>query len=293
MAERTLDEALDEVDKKEEKEKEEKEKEEKGAPQDIIGKIEELGFEEKEDKPGLWFKSLGDDNVFYWDFRKTKKGTAYVATKDGFMDEKDVKAKEEYTYVRQEVKNAPKNPTKPVKEKQKSMSVKKHDEEKAITLRGTENDIMALLNSIRLDSIIEVAKDGLGEGILYHNLGEKIGMEPSAELVDMICCDMGNIETEIVEHGTHHHVDIEAGNEFYTYYAIVKATDKNTGTTGLGSAEQVIDYKEMEKNGRCFSLTLAIRKAERNAKERCINVPRKALVALVKKMLKEHKNKSK
>ena len=61
--------------------------------------------------------------------------------------------------------------------------------------------------------------------------------------------------------------------------------DKVTGSTGLGSAESVMDFDEMDKNKRTFAMTLAIRKAERNAKERLIPVPRKALVELVKDLI--------
>lgn len=286
MAERTLDEALDEVDKKEGKEKEEK-----GVPSDIIAKLEELGFEEKEDKPGLWFKALGDDKFCHWDFRKTKKGRYYVSMPSGFMDDKKAKEMKEYTYVRQDVKEPPKPTKKEQPVKEKPLVKKSLAEEKSITLRGTENDIIALMNSIRLDSIIEVAKDGLGEGVLYYDLNE-LGMEPSVDAIDMITADMGSIETEIVDIDMHRLIDEDTGNDYLTYYAVVKATDKTTGTTGLGAAEEIIDFGEISKSGRTFSRTRCIRKAERNAKERLIPVPRKALVALIKRMLTEYKKTS-
>ena len=129
----------------------------------------------------------------------------------------------------------------------------------------------------------------MGEGILYHNLGKSIGLEPSAQLIDMIVADMGGIKTEIVESGLRHHIDIDTGDEYQTYYTVVRATDTVTNTTGLGSSEEIIDFKEMKEKGRTFALTKAIRKAERNAKERLIPVPRKALVELIKDLMEKNK----
>lgn len=276
--------AQDKIDKEEDKEE---------TPQEIIDKVEELGFEEKEDKPGLWYKDLGDDKTGFWDFRKNKqRGRFYITIPGGFMDDKEAKVTEEYTYVRQELKSKPQPSKKPAEKREKPVPVKKPEDSKAVTLRGTENDIMALMNSIRLDSIIEVAKDGLGEGVLYHDL-KALGMEPSVAAIDMITADMGNIETEIVDIGMHRLTDEDTGDSYLTYYAVVKATDKTTGTTGLGAAEEIIDFNEMKNSGRSFSRTKVLRKSERNAKERLIPVPRKALVALIKRMLKEHKNRSK
>jgi hypothetical protein len=110
-------------------------------------------------------------------------------------------------------------------------------------------------------------------------------MEPSAELIDMISREMGGIETEIIETKMNTHFNEEDGATYRTYSAIVRAKDMFSGTTGLGSAEEVIDYDEMKKTGRSFALTKAVRKAERNAKERLIPVPRKALVELVKDLI--------
>ena len=263
-----------------------------------VEKLKEIDFEER--KTRLWSKDLGDGLTGYWDYRdpeKYKNGRFFVTTPDDknrFLSDAEAKKLKEYTYIRQGVKSEEKVVKKPLKGK---LSVgKPPSEEKAITLRGTEDDIISLMNSIRLDSIIEASTDKLGEGVLYHNLGPKIGLEPSAELVDMITSDMGDIETELVEIGMHRIIDEDEGGDSYlTYYAVVKATDKTTGTTGLGAAEEIIDFKEMQNknNPRTFARTKVIRKAERNAKERCIPVPRKALVILIKKMLREHKDKIK
>lgn len=242
--------------------------------------LEGLGF--KQTKPMLFKKIMDSGDSLFWDFRKTEKGNFYGSIKDGdFMP--DEKAKQLSEYV--EFRKVDNNKT----ESKKSTPIEKPNVSKAVVLRGNESEISRVVQSRRLDMITAVSKDKCGEGILYHDLGQKIGLEPSAELIDMIANDMGDIETTVVEHGTHRHIDPDTGDEFNTYYAIVKAVDKATGTTGHGSAEQVIDYKEMKSNGRCFSLTLAIRKAERNAKERCIPVPRKALVELVKTIIKENK----
>jgi hypothetical protein len=255
--------------------------------------LEKAGFEEKQKEQ--WIKQVDDDLVFYWDFRKIKHGRAYVSKKGGgFLDAKDVNSYMDYINFRDvQSKDDKTGDVKKVKQSvevvDKSENGHSFDKSVDVVLRGNENDITRVVKSRRLDIIAKASKDGIGEGILYHNLGSKIGYEPSAQLIDMIAADMGNIETEVVEHGIHNHVDIDSGDQFQTYYAIVKATDRSTGTSGIGVAEQVIDYGEMKNNGRCFSLTLCIRKAGRNAVERLIPVPRSALVELIKSIMLSNK----
>jgi len=246
--------------------------------------LEKLEFTEK--KTDLWEKKIGKDYA-YWDFRKILNGRFYVSLNGKDFESADLsKKREEYIDFRKlqggdggKIENdiSTAKPT-----------IVQPNNNTEIVLRGNETEISNVVKSRRLDMIAKVAKDNLGEGILYHNLGPKIGFEPSAELVDMITADMGNIETTLTEHGMNRHIDPD-GNEYNTYYAIVQAKDTLSGTVGYGSAEQVIDYEEMKKNGRCFSLTLAIRKAERNAKQRLIPVPRKAMVELVKDLIKKNK----
>lgn len=240
--------------------------------------LKELGFEEK--KTDLWNKSV-EGGWAHWDFRKIKKGRFYIAVDGGgFLDDEQAKRYSEYIDFRKAM-----DQNEPEKPKIIPYDNIKHKVEGRF--RGNEEEISTVVKSRRLDMIAKASKDGMGEGVLYHNLGSKIGFEPSAELVDMISCDMGSIETELLEHGKRNHICDETGDIYQTYYAIVRATDKVTGTTGLGSAEAVIDYDEMDKNKRTFAMTLAIRKSERNAKERLIPVPRKALVELVKSLVKE------
>lgn len=189
-------------------------------------------------------------------------------------------------------------------EKKKQIETKKSDtkktsivESKPEKLRGTEKDIIRLMDTkVQLDSIIEASDDKkkLGEGLLWHELvfgkGDRraVHVEPSAELVDMITQDMGGIVTEIVDFGTNVIMDPNTNEKYSTYYCVVKATDTITGTTGLGAAEQIIDFDEIKNNNRTFARTNAIRKAERNAKERIIPIPRKAMVNLIRKKLEEH-----
>lgn len=168
-------------------------------------------------------------------------------------------------------------------------------------LRGTEQDLQRLMNAeLQLDSIIEASrnKQKLGEGLLWHELEFKsksgksvISVEPSAELVDMITQDMGMIETEIIEFDTNILENPNTHKKHLTYYCVVKATDNHTNTSGLGAAEQIIDFDEIENKGRTFARTNAIRKAERNAKERLIPIPRKAMVTLIQSILNDHNKK--
>jgi len=252
-------------------------------------KLEEMGFTEKEEKPGLWYKSV-EGGFSHWDFRKAKKGKYYVSIDGGGIESGDkVKLDPEYVAFRSFQDPDENNPEiqKTFEKKNNKITVLKSSQE--IEIRGNEDSITNIVQSMKLEMIVRASKDSNkpGEGILYHDLG-KIGLEPSAELVDMISADMGNIETKVVEHGLRTHIDIASGDEYHTQYAIVLATDTLKGTTGLGSAEEIMDYQEMKKNSRSFALTKAIRKAERNAKERLIPVPRRAMVELVKEILKQH-----
>lgn len=160
-----------------------------------------------------------------------------------------------------------------------------------IVLRGSEDDITRVIKARRMDLIIEASEDKKhpGQGILYYD-EPKIGVEPSVQLIDMITADMGNIETEVTMLEEKHHVNQITGFSVDTYCAVVRARDTVTGASGLGTAEEVIDWRDWtrEKNPKSFALTNVIRKAERNAKERIIPVPRKVIVTLVKKMIREH-----
>ena len=254
-----------------------------------------MGFNEKENTPGLFIKNIDDIN-FFWDFRKTKSGSAYAskAKEDGGfenIDRDQIEGMKEYLILRPEKKKANEKTKKP-EEKTKAIvpvSGKKSEE----LLRGSERDIVRLMDHrIQLDSIIDASssKDKLGEGLLWHELkfGNRIHVEPSAELVDMISLDMGEVTTRIVEFGTNTLEDPMSMKKYMTYYCVVEAKDGVTGTTGLGAAEQIIDFNEIANKGRTFARTNAIRKAERNAKERIIPIPRKAMVYLIRKKLDEH-----
>ena len=247
--------------------------------------LKQLGFTEKSNN--LWNKSV-EGGWAHWDFRKSSKGRFFIAVDGGgFIDDKQAKEYQEYIDFRNAMDQEKLDESFKVDVVEPNINPK---ENVALRLRGNEEEISIVVKSRRLDMIAKSSKDGKGEGVLYHNLGAKIGFEPSAELVDMICNDMGNIETDVVEHGRRNHIDND-GNIYQTYFAVVKARDKITGTTGLGSAESVMDFDEMDKNKRTFAMTLAIRKAERNAKERLIPVPRKALVELVKELVCQGKEK--
>ena len=158
-------------------------------------------------------------------------------------------------------------------------------------MRGSEDDISRVIKARRMDLIIEASEDKKqpGKGILYYD-EPKIGVEPSVQLIDMITADMGNIETEVTMLEEKHHVNQVTGFSVDTYCAVVRARDTVTGASGLGTAEEVINWGDWtrESNPKSFALTNVIRKSERNAKERIIPVPRKVIVTLVKKMIAEH-----
>ena len=247
-------------------------------------KLEGMGFIEDENKPGLWKKSV-EGGTAHWDFRKTTNGRFYIGIENGgFMDDKDAKEYQEYKVIRGDEDNHQTD-----KEPKDKPKTEKPSTKIAVALRGTENDISRVVKSRRMDVIIRSSpnENKPGEGVLFYDI-PKIGLEPSVELIDMICADMGNIQVEILEQGQHRHIDVETGEEYQTYYAIVKARDLITGTEGIGTAEEIIDFKEMKNQKRTFSLTKAIRKSERNAKERLIPVPRKAMVVLVQDMIEEY-----
>lgn len=175
--------------------------------------------------------------------------------------------------------------------KKKTAGPKADKKPMEIVLRGSEDDITRVIKARRMDLIIEASEDKKepGKGILYYD-EPKIGVEPSAQLIDMISCDMGNIETEVVMLEEKHHVNQITGFSVDTYCAVVRARDLLTGASGLGTAEEVINWGDWtrEKNPKSFALTNCIRKAERNSKERILPVPRKVIVTLIKKLIQEH-----
>ena len=163
--------------------------------------------------------------------------------------------------------------------------------------RGTEARIQEFLGSRRLDAIIEASTDGLGEGILYHNLGRE-GLWPSADLVDMITADMGGIQENIVKVEKLRLPGPDGKESWDIYEATVEAIDTRTGKRVVSEATEVIDWAELrrtDKKGkptpRTFAKRKAIRKAARNAKLGLIPVPRKALCTLIKRVLVEYKEK--
>ena len=263
----------------------------KQIPKETLVKLEGMGFVEKDDKPDLYFKTIGDIS-FFWDFRKSKNGSAYASrkTEDGFdnVSREELEQMEEYTILRPEKQ---KNPT----PKKEIIAVPASNKKAVGLLRGSERDVVRLMDHrIQLDSIIEASSDKkkLGEGLLWHELkfGNRIHVEPSAELVDLISQDMGNISVKIVDFDTNILEDPNSGKKYMTYYCVAEATDGITKTSGLGAAEQIIDFDQINSQGRTFARTLVIRKSCRNAIERLIPIPRKAMVYLIRKKLEEHAN---
>lgn len=249
---------------------------------EIEEKLKAMDFRENTDKPGLYAKPV-DGGFAHWDFRKAKNGRFFVSIDgQGFEDDKESKLRPEYLGLREMTGGAVATLEDTT---QKPQWITPMSKGKDFAVRGNETEISQVVMARRLDMISKVSSDKLGEGVLYHDLGSKLGMEPSAELIDMISREMGGIETEIIETKMNQHFNEEDGATYRIYSAIVRAKDTFSGTTGLGSAEEVIDYDEMKKTKRSFALTKAVRKAERNAKERLIPVPRKALVELVKDLI--------
>ncbi|MFQ6012974.1 MAG: hypothetical protein ACE5LS_04955, partial [Thermoplasmata archaeon] len=153
--------------------------------------------------------------------------------------------------------------------------------------RGTEARIQEVLGSRRLEAIMEASKDGLGEGVLYHDLGKE-GLFPAADLVDMITADMGGIQENLLKVERLRLAEPDSKRSWDVYEATVEALDTRTGKRVVAQAAEVIDWNELEK-GRSFAKRKAIRKAARNAKLGLIPVPRKALCTLVRRILTEYR----
>ena len=260
--------------------------------------LEGIGFEETKTKQDLWRKQIDDETTFWWDFRKNKKGNCWCNRSGHSIPDDDMKQMDEYTVVRGVETKKPKEKKKPeLKREAPSTEIIEAEPRPIENIRGTSEDITRMMNvKKQLDAIVEASPDKkrLGEGMLWHELKfkGKSSLEPSAELVDMIAMDMGHIKTEIVDFGTNVIEDWDSCEMYHTYFCVVKATDAISGTTGLGTAEGVIDTTELSNNKRTFARTNVIRKAERNSKERLIPVPRKAMVVLIQKILHEHYEKS-
>lgn len=260
---------------------------------EIIKKLEELGFKHNDQNKGRWEKTIDDNKVAYWDFRKKPNGHFYVGIPGGdFEPQKNSYDREEYTSIReiqgQRTLSGQKTSIKKPVQIIQPTHHKTNDNGNETSLmlpRINEANITTLISKHDLQIIAEASKDGQGEGVLYHKLPKNLGCEPSAELIDMITVYMGGIQTEIIEQGTHVLTHPVSDESYLTYYAIVRATDTLSGTTGIGSAEELIDFNDFENGGKSFALTNAIRKAERNAKIRIIPVPKSALVTLVQKQM--------
>lgn len=230
--------------------------------------------------PGLYVKEIQGVGTVFCDFRKNKNGNLYGKdSSNNQIPDSVIKGLDEYKIIHGgDFQPASSLVCVDDKMMQSSLDVS----------RGTEDNIREVIQQRNLDLISKASDDKTGGGILYHDLGKKIGFEPSVELVDMICASMGSISTELVEHGMHHLMDENDGSVYQTYFAIVKAVDGKTGMSGLGTSEEIIDFEEM-KSGRTFSLTKVIRKARRNALEQLIPVPKKALVLLIQEIMKSRK----
>lgn len=293
-------------------------------PKETVVKLEGMGFTEKEDKIGLYTKSIDDVN-FFWDFRKAKTGSAYASRfmgeGEGFdnIPRDELEQMEEYLILRPgkkpdvEKKKVKETPEKGIRKPDEKPEVKTKamvpasDKKAEGLLRGSERDIIRLMDvRMQLDSIIDASSDKtkLGEGILWHELVftrknkqgkliKTIHVEPSVEFVDLMAQDMGNVSVKIVEFDTNIIEDPNSHEKYMTYYCVAEATDGLTLTSGLGAAEQIIDFNEIKTKGRTFARTLVTRKACRNAKERLIPLPRKAMVFLIRKKLDEHSKKRK
>ncbi|MBE3094913.1 MAG: hypothetical protein IMZ52_07755 [Actinobacteria bacterium] len=280
--------------------------------------LEGIGFEEIDKKEGCWRKSDFKQDIYYfmyWDLRKDKPFFyVYQGGSDKPLPKEDFETFDEYKlfaerfHIEKENQNkqkktdlppssassgSPKQKIQPLGLKVGELTIKENE-----YMRGTEEKVTRLMDTkLQLDSIILASGDKTkpGEGLLWHELvfGKKIHKEPSVELVDMIAQDMGHITTKIVDFGKNTLEDPNTHKKYLTYYCVVEATDNITKTSGLGAAEQIIDFNEIEHNGRTFARTNAIRKAERNAKERMIPIPRRALVELIIRKLEEHQKSKK
>jgi len=237
-------------------------------------------------KKRLFRKDLDNDQIAFWDFRKEKPSFYVTQIGGDFVPNKDAYQLQEYIIIKKQFKTSDKTEIKNKSVATAVFSGPVKAKPTDIVLRGNEENISNVVMERNLELIVKASKDQNkpGEGILYYDI-PKIGFEPSVELIDMITAQMGNVQVEIIDSGTRFHKDVESGDEYQTYYAVVKAIDKITGAEGLGTAEEIIDFREMKQQHRTFALTKAIRKAERNAKERLIPVPRSAMVQLVKEIM--------
>lgn len=250
--------------------------------------IKEKGYEEVADN--LYLK---EGNLYVQ--HKGQLVFAASLTEEEFDNISDLQAYKRLIKKNEEANNPKKKDEKrPPEEKKRAteaLAVKADD-----YMRGTEEKVVRLMDTkLQLDSIIAASADKSkpGEGLLWHELrfgGKQVRIhkEPSVELVDMIAQDMGHITTIIKDFGTNILEDPNTHKKYLTYYCVVEATDGITKTSGLGAAEQIIDFDEINNNSRTFARTNAIRKAERNAKERMIPIPRRALVELVIRKLEDH-----
>lgn len=249
----------------------------KKMPEKTLVKLEGMGFTEKEDKPGLFSKNIDDVN-FFWDFRKTKNGSAYASrTKEdgeGFdnIPRQELEQMEEYLTLR---------PEKNGKTEKKDVSKIKNITPDRILRDKTEaHDIMNIKDDQQV--LAEIQGQFLEEFVYNFKTkgGEVTGLSWAG--TKEIARRQGNISIE----------DIKITETDNTYRVLAKAKDITRNVTMFGIAEQ---SKKMKlKSGHeiedLHSLSKCVSRSQRNAIRALI--PEIFIKEMIKQFLKEKNRKS-
>lgn len=163
-----------------------------------------------------------------------------------------------------------------------------------------------IASRMALDLIAEISQDHMGLGIFYDDLGPPIGLEPNANLANLLATQSGlDIQTSILDISL---VELKVNDTVRPVWkAHVRATDKygrSAESVVIEEADQTIAFVKREKylrkrDSKEVEITRlnepksATSKAIRNAQTKLMGYPKEILVPLIQKVMKPHADEAK
>lgn len=239
--------------------KEADEKKEYLTPPEKAKLLLELDFQETAGKPGLWYKKIDDDTVFFWSFQKTKKGVSWCNRNKVKIPESEKKAMSEYTYLRQEVVEDQKTDTKQRKSKGKPSTDHSHPEKPQRTsILETRGDAHTLMNLKDDNQVLDEIRGRYLSDFVY-SFKTKEGMVTGLSWAGTkeIARLKGNIS--VVD------VNINETKDEFRILAQAKNLESNVTMFGIGVQPKQLTLKSGTKIDDVHALSKGVSKAQRNA----------------------------
>ena len=255
------------------------------AEDEIPTYLEGMGFEADVNKPGLYKKELDVGANGYWDFRKQKKGSFYVADSQdnggSFWKDEQAKQLPEYIEVRKALggEEKPKKKDAPIQSNQES-----HVPEKSsgtLVLRD-ENQAHDIMNQKDDEQVLAEMEGKYLEEFVYSfpvEGGKRTVTGLSWAGVKEVVRTAGGIEVE----------DIKITETEKTYRVLAKGRDTVRGVAMFGIAEQAKMMKL--KSGDAIEDMHSLSKCVSRAQKNCLRVliPEATIKMTIEKFLAEKK----